>query len=173
VSKWVDTRKNTQRESQCWKFSGHLESSKAGGEMSEVLEVVLQRVSSDLSIFVYVYIILIALLILLLSYYSTLIALIRVKTCLRIFNWYILVVHLIPLSIYVIWLFESFFTTSWYSTLFALIRLKINIKNAKPFFIFQTKYKIFLKIEWIINFSEKSKKNNNKMMFLWNNFQKS
>jgi len=45
------------------------------------------RVSSDLSFFVYVYIILIALLILLLSYYSTLIALIRVKTCcLRIFN---------------------------------------------------------------------------------------
>jgi len=118
---------------------------------------VLQRVSSDLSIFVYVYIILFALLILLLSYYSTLIASIRVKTCLRIFNWYILVAHLIPLSLYVIWLFESFYNILIFNP-FCFDSSKNKYKKYRTFFVSQTKYKIFLKIEWIINFSGKSKK---------------
>jgi len=51
-SEQVDTHVKKHRENHsAEKLVGHLESSKAGGEKSEVLEVVLQRVSSDLSFF--------------------------------------------------------------------------------------------------------------------------
>jgi len=172
VSKWMTREKNTERqqESQYWKISGYLESLKAGGEKvrsswssTSTGKFGVRSSWSSTStgkfgsiVFVYVYIILIALFILLLSYYSTLIALICVKTCcLRIFNWYILVAHLIPLSLYVIWLFESFYNILIFNP-FCFDSSKNKYKKIEDlFFISQTNYKIFLKIEWIINFSRK------------------
>jgi len=128
-----------QQESQCWKISGHLESSKAGGEKvrsswssastgkfgSIVFCICIYN--SDCSFDS------------LLFYNSTLITLIRVKTCcLRIFNRYILVAHLIPLSLYVIWLFKSFYN--------------ILIFNSFCFDLFKNKYK---KIQDLFYFSNK------------------
>jgi len=71
----------------------------------------------------------------------------RETCCLRIFNWYIFIAHLISLFLYVIWLSCLKVTTiSWYSALIVLIGLEINIKKYNTFLISQAKYKIFIKI---------------------------
>ena len=149
-----------EQELQYWKISGHLESLKAKGEKVRSFwsSASTSKFSSIIfCICIYNVIILIAHLILLLSYYSTLIALIRVKKksirkhktlskvideretcCLSIFNWHILIPHLISLFLYVIWLsYLKVTPISWYSALIVLIRLEINIKKYNTFLISQ------------------------------------